>query len=129
MKKDCIRAYDGRVQATHAKLTCHTLTDKLIDFSKRELVIEGYIEGVGGNLAINSDISLRNGNYSLVRDVKVSFSNNEVEHNWEALFTTSYLNLLEYSEDYTKSIALQHGFYKQISNFIIPTAIHLLRLS
>ena len=80
------------------------------------------IEGVGGNLTVNSDISLQNGNYSLVRDVKVSFNNNEVEHNREPLFTTSYLNLLEYSDDYTKSIALQHGFYKQISNEIIPTA-------
>ena len=38
LKKDYIRVYDGRVQATHAKLTCHTLTDKLIDFSKGELV-------------------------------------------------------------------------------------------
>ena len=43
LKKDYIRVYDGRVQATHAKLTCHTLTDKLIDFSKGELIIVGHI--------------------------------------------------------------------------------------
>ena len=39
-QKDYIRVYEGRVQHNHAKLTCHTLTDKLIDFSKGELVLE-----------------------------------------------------------------------------------------
>ena len=33
----------------HAKLTCHTLTDKLIDFSQGELVINGYIQSTTGN--------------------------------------------------------------------------------
>ena len=37
LKKDYIRVYDGRVQETHAKLTCHTLTDKLIDFQRGNL--------------------------------------------------------------------------------------------
>ena len=118
LKKDYIRFYDGRVQATHAKLTCHTLTYKLIDFSKAELVIEGYIEGLGANLVAGNNIAPQNGNYSLARDVKISFNNNEVEHNREPRFTTSYLNLLEYSEDYANSIAQQHGFYKQTSNVI-----------
>ena len=39
LKKDYIRVYDGRSDETRAKLTCHTLADKLIDFSNGELII------------------------------------------------------------------------------------------
>ena len=110
LKKDYIRAYDGRVQPTHATLIFHTLTDKLIDFSKCELVVEGYIEGIGANLDAGNNVTLQYGNYSLVRYVKTSFNDNEFEQNREPLFTTSYLNLLQYSEDYANSIAQQHVF-------------------
>ena len=93
------------------------MTDKLIDFSKGELIITGYIISTTGTaLAVNQEISLQNGNYSVLKDVKVSFNNNEVEHNREPLYTATYLNLLEYSDDYTKSIGLQYGFDKDTVN-------------
>ena len=112
-KKDYIRVYDGRIQADHAKLTCHTLTDKLIDYSQGELVLEGYMESTtANNLAAGNDISTQNGFYSVLKDVKISFNNNEVEHNREPLFTTTYLNMLEYSPDYASSVAVQYGFIK-----------------
>ena len=113
VKKDYIRVYDGRVQGDHAKLTCHTLTDKLIDFSQGELVVVGSVQSTTGTpLANNDDISIQNGFYSILKDVKISFNNNEVEHNREPLFTTTYLNLLEYSPDYASSLAVQYGFIK-----------------
>ena len=34
------------------------------------------------------------------------------------MYTTTYLNLLEYSDNYTKSIALQYGFDKDSTNSI-----------
>ena len=116
VKKDYIRVYDGRVQANHAKLTCHTLTDKLIDFSKGELILSGYMESTTAVvLAGGMDISIQNGCYSVLSDVKISFNNNEVEHNREPLFSTTYLNWLEFSPDYTQSVAEQYGFSADVN--------------
>ena len=95
------------------------MTDKLIDFLKGELVIEDYIIlTTGSPLAANQEIGLLNGNYSVLKDVKISFNNNEVEHNREPLYATTYLNLLEDSDDYSKSIATQYGFDKDTTNTI-----------
>ena len=70
VKKDYIRVYDGRVRADGAKLPCHTLTDKLIDFSQGELVISGYIESTTGNaLAGAAVIGIQSGFYSILRDM------------------------------------------------------------
>ena len=38
------------------------------------------------------------------------------EHNREPLFTTTYLNLLEYSPDYASSVAVQYGFIKDTAH-------------
>ena len=93
------------------------MTDKLIDFSKRELIVEGYIISTTATpLAAKQEIGLQNGNYSVLKDVKISFNNNEIEHTREPLYTTTYLNLLQYSDDYSKSIATQYGFDKDTRN-------------
>ena len=113
IKKDYIRIEEKNVQETYAKITGHTLTDKLIDFSKGELIITGHIESTNGTpLPNGDDIGLQNGFYSVFRDVKISFNNNQVEHNREPLFTSTYVNLLEYSPDYASSIATQYGFIR-----------------
>ena len=90
VKKDHIRVYDGRIQADHAKLTCHSLTDKLIDFSKGKLELTGHIVGTGNALIQAAVIGIQTGFYLVVRDVKISFNNNKVEHNREPLFTATY---------------------------------------
>ena len=120
IKKDYIQVYEGRAQSNYAKLTCHTLTDKLIDFSRGKLVLQGYIESATANaLAGAAVIGIQNGFYSVLRDVKISFNNNEVEHNREPLFTTTYQNLLEYSPDYASSIAVRYGFIKDTDDQIV----------
>ena len=62
---------------------------------------------------------------------KISFNNNEVEHNREPLFPTTYLNLLEYSPDYASSVAVQYGFVedtaREIQQQLIIQEIVLLR--
>ena len=82
------------------------MTDKFIDFSKGELVVEDYIISITATpRASTQEVALQNRNYSVLKDVKVSFNNNEVVHNREPLYT-----------DYSKSIATQYGFDKDTIN-------------
>ena len=95
------------MQGYHAKLACHTLSDKLIDFSQGELVISGSVTSTTEKaLGNNQDIGIQNWFYSILADVRILLNNNEVEHNREPIFTTTYLNLLEYSPDYASSACL-----------------------
>ena len=60
-------------------------------------------------------LSIQNGTNSLFADVKVSFNNNEVEHNRRCDLSTTWLNMLEYSPDYAASNAVQWGFVKDVA--------------
>ena len=113
VKKDYIHVYDGCVQGDHAKLTCHAQTDKVIDFSEGELEISGFVTSTTGTvLDNNQDIGIQNGFYLILKDDKISSNNNEAEHNREPIFTSTYLNLLEYLPDYASSTAVQYGLVK-----------------
>ena len=76
VKEDYTRVLDGRARADGVKLTCHTLTDKLIDFSQGELGISGYIKSATGNaLAGATIIGIQTGFYSILIGIKISFNN------------------------------------------------------
>ena len=108
IKKDLVRVYDTVLQpgSNRAKFTCHTLTNKLIDYSDAFILFEGYISSTTGTAIADNDIvSIQNGSNSLFTDVKVSFNNNEVEHNRRPDISTTWLNMLECSPDYATSVA------------------------
>lgn len=113
VKKDLIRVYDSILQpgSNRLKFTCHHLVNKLIDYSDGFILFEGYISSTTANPLTNGDIvDIQNGANCLFKDVKVSFNNNEVEHNRRPDISTTWLNLLEYSDDYARSVAVQYGF-------------------
>ena len=115
VKKDLVRVYDSVLQpgSNRLKFTCHTLVNKLMDYSEAFVFFEGYITDTTGTALANNDIiSIQNGTNSLFSDVKLSFNNNEVEHNRRPDISTTWLNLLEYSPDYAASNAVQWGFVK-----------------
>ena len=127
VKKEYIQVYDERMRADGAKSTCHTLTDKLIDFSQRELVVGGYIESTTGNaLAKPAVIGIQNGFHSVPKDTRILINNNEDEHNREQLFTTTFQNLPEYCPDYASSVSVQYGFIKDTDDNVVA-AIHEIR--
>ena len=109
LKKDYIKTYpeSQNAGATHVVFRCHALTDKLIDYSDSYFLFRGYLTAAAGDV-----IGLQNGSNCLFKDVKLSFNNNEVEHNRRPYLSTTWLNLLEFSPDYAGSIAVQHGFIK-----------------
>ena len=92
----------------------HTLTNKLIGFSDGFILFTGRIDSAAAPApGANSDedlVGLQNN--AIFKDVKVSFSNNEVEHNRNPGLSTTWLNLFEYSDEYTSSVATQWGYAK-----------------
>ena len=115
VKKDLVRVYDSVLQpgSNRLKFTCHTLVNKLMDYSEGFILINGYIASTTGTALANNDVvSIQNRTNSLFRDVKLSFNNNQVEHNTRPDISTTWLNLIEYSPDYAGSNAVQYGFVK-----------------
>ena len=116
LKKDLVRVYDPAVVngTNRLKFTCHGLTTKLMNYSEGFLLVTGYIHSTdAGNALANNDIvSIQNGSNSLFIDAKLSFNNNQVEHNIRPDISTTWVNLLEYSPDYASSIAVQWAFVK-----------------
>ena len=110
LKKDYIKTYpeSQNAGATHVVFRCHALTDKLIDYSDSYFLFKGYLTAA----AAGDMIALQNGSNCIFKDVKLSFNNNEVEHNRRPYLSTTWLNLLEFSPDYAGSVAVQHGFVK-----------------
>ena len=115
IKRDLVRVYDSVLQpgSNRLKFTCHHLVNKLIDYSEGFILFEGYITSTTATALNTGDIvDIQNGTNSLFTDVKVSFNNNEVEHNRRPDISTTWFNLLEYSPDYAGSNAVQYGFVK-----------------
>ena len=118
VKKDLVRVYDSVLQpgANRVKFTCHTLVNKLIDYSEAFIIFDGYISSSTGTALANGNIvSIQNGTNSLFADIKLSFNNNEVEHNRRPDISTTWLNLLELSPDYAGSLGVQWGFVKDLA--------------
>ena len=64
-------------------------------------MLRGKIESATADaLVADNDICIKNGSNSIVSDVTIRLNNNEVDKNRYAYLTTTYLNLLEYSDDY-----------------------------
>ena len=64
VKKDLVRVYDSVLQpgSNRLKFTCHTLVNKLIDYSEGFILINGYISSTTGTALANNDvISIQNG--------------------------------------------------------------------
>ena len=103
---------DGRPgnNTTVIKFNCKTFTSQLLQWGEGFLIFRGNLQrAAGGDWPDDQVVTIQNGTNSLFESVKVSMNNNEVEHNRRADFGT-FVNLLEYSPDYTSSIATASGF-------------------
>ena len=116
LKKDWIRTYDQTLNAgaTRVKFICHSLVNKLIQFSDGYFLFQGHIESTTATAITDQDnIGIKN--CSVFKDIKISFNNNQVEHLRNPMMSTTFLNMLEYSTDYARSIATESGFVKDTS--------------
>ena len=98
------------------KYYCKTVADKLVDYSQGYILLDGYIISNDAQHDLtDGNIAIKNGSNSVVFEATVRMNNNEVDKNRFVYLTTTYLNLLEYSEDYTKN-ALQYAFAKDTTS-------------
>jgi hypothetical protein len=93
------------------KYYCKTVTKNLIDYSSGYIIIEGSIVSTTDTDLDDGNIAIKNGSNSVVSEVIVRLNNDEVDKNRYVHLTSTYLNLLEYSDDFTKN-ALQYAFAK-----------------
>ena len=54
----------------------------------------------------NNVIGIQKSTYTTLKDIKISSNNNDAEYNREPMYSTTFLNFLEYSPDYTESNAV-----------------------
>jgi hypothetical protein len=107
---------------------CKEHKDKLVAYHNGYIRIKGYIQSTSGtDLQANDDIALRNGNYSIIEDCKVVIENNDIDHSKFNYITMTVLNLFEYSNDYSISIAESFGFAKDIKNVVADNTGHAKR--
>lgn len=99
------------------KYNCKNMQDKLVDYSQGYIKITGYIaSSTATALAAANDVGLQNGSNSVINTATVRFNNSEVDKNHHVYFTTTILNLAEYSPDYASSFAVQYGFAKDTTH-------------
>jgi hypothetical protein len=107
------------------KYYCKTVADKLVDYSSGYIILEGVIESTtANNLDPGNNIAIKNGSNSIVSEATVRLNNDEVDKNRYIYLTTTYLNLLEYSDDYTKN-AIQYGFARDTADGATSTGCAL----
>ena len=93
------------------KYNCKTIADKLVDYKSGYIYLTGAIKASSAaqNLAAANQISFKNGSNSIIETATVRLNNTEIDKNHRVYLTTTYLNLLEYSNDYLKN-AKQYAF-------------------
>ena len=101
----------GNYDQPFVKYNCKTVADKLVDYSKGYILITGTISSTAAAtpLVAGNNIAFKNGSNSIIKSATVRLNNNEVDQNHHVYITTTYLNLLEYSGDYSRN-AQQFGF-------------------
>jgi hypothetical protein len=93
------------------KYNCKTIADKLVDYKEGFIYLTGIIKAsdAANNLANVDHISFKNGSNSIIETATVRLNNTEIDKNHRVYLTTTYLNLLEYSNDYLEN-AKQYAF-------------------
>lgn len=98
---------------TTVKFSTRNLMNDLCDFANSYILIDGRIEKTGGaDYDANTDVAIKNGSNSLVQSCIVKINGTEIDHPTHNYLTFTVSNLLEYSDDFSRSIGEQYGYAK-----------------
>ena len=104
------------------KYNCRTVRDKLVSYHDGFILVKCKIKSSTATaLTAAADIALRNGSNSLVQKALVNFENKEIDNSLHNYLTTTMLNMLEYSDDYARSVAEKYGFAKDSAADVISS--------
>jgi len=107
---------------------CRDHKDKLVSYHDGYILVKIKISSSTNTVLLNTaDVALKNGNNCVIEDCRVRIEGTEIDQSRMNYITMTYLNLIEYSDDYAKSIAESYGFAKDNSATATDNAGHTKR--
>ena len=87
------------------KFLTTSLMSELSYIKNAYIIINGSISSSGANYNANSKITIKNGSYSMLYETIIKANNSEIDHPYHLWLVMQVHNLLEFSQDYSISVA------------------------